>query len=297
MRQLATVLAALAVIPTGAAAAIAPAAPVLVSVEQSARHPGATWTLPPNVESEVVEVATTPDVASDGSFWRENVVLVDRVNGSDTRWLYAEQVPPGTYYVHVQGLDNSCLSTEGRACGLAWSNVMELRLPDDSPTLVFHQAIGDVRLGTARSAVEKKYGSGSVRTFRNYFPIGTKYARRVLTRVTYRLHGGELVVDYVGGQARVVHTTSSYYRTRSGVGVGTRIPLGRCHWRNFTVTTEQGKQTYRQCDHRWGDFVWEGDCGDAWLAGNRRVLTALFTSRGKVSGITLGDPDVILYCF
>jgi hypothetical protein len=48
----------------------------------------------------------------------------------------------------------------------------------------------------------------------------------------------------------------------------------------------------------WGDFEWEGDCGDAWLAGNRRVLTVLFTGRGRrITAVLTGDPDVVLYCF
>jgi len=105
--------------------------------------------------------------------------------------------------------------------------VVELAIPGDAPTLVFHGAVGDIELGMSRSAVERRYGGGDVETLRGYSLAGTRYARRVLTRVRYQLHGGVVAVDYVGADVKVVHTTSGFYKTRRGVGVGTRIPLGR----------------------------------------------------------------------
>jgi hypothetical protein len=76
-----------AAIPSDAAAA----PPVLVSVTDVKRHPSATWALPPNVKPRVVEVATRPDVASDGSFFFENVKAMDVLEDFQTTWLSAYQ--------------------------------------------------------------------------------------------------------------------------------------------------------------------------------------------------------------
>jgi hypothetical protein len=45
------------------------APPVLSTVGHTDRHPTATWQLPPGVESRVAEVATSPEIASDGYFF------------------------------------------------------------------------------------------------------------------------------------------------------------------------------------------------------------------------------------
>jgi hypothetical protein len=72
----------------------------------------------------------------------------------------------------------------------------------------------------------------------------------------YRLHGGKIWVDY-DSRSRVTDFgfTTPYYRTRSGFGVGSKIPLGPCH----TTPTNA-------CEHRWHGFVYnprlrEKPCG------------------------------------
>src|SRR5215210_2008137 len=117
---------------------------------------------------------------------------------TDTKQVYAstaEQLRPATYYVHVRGYESSCPAPNTGSCGPAWSNVVELAIPGDAPTLVFHGAVGDIELGMSRSAVERRYGGGDVETLRGYSLAGTRYARRVLTRVRYQLHGGVVAVD------------------------------------------------------------------------------------------------------
>jgi hypothetical protein len=70
--------------------------PTLVSVGHVKRHPTAQWTLPPNVEAWSVQIATSPETASDGSFFSENVVDFGSVAPTDTRWLGADRLKPGT---------------------------------------------------------------------------------------------------------------------------------------------------------------------------------------------------------
>jgi hypothetical protein len=122
-----SVLAALIVTPTAAYAA----APTLSSVGLVKRHPTAAWTLPAGVESVGIEVASAPDVASDGSFFSRNRVIRRTVKGEATSWRYGLQLTkPGTYYVHVQGYDPSCYDADPPcATAFQWSNVSKLVVP------------------------------------------------------------------------------------------------------------------------------------------------------------------------
>ena len=155
----------------------------------------------------------------------------------------------------------------------------------DRPSIVFNTSIGNARLGMSRSDVVHTYGVGRTERLPHYFPVGVKYHGKVLVRTTYRVHRGHLVVSYVDRHVKMVETTSRYYRTASGVGVGTRIPRGPCHW-----------DQYGGCQHRWRSFVYD-ECGGAWVGGTRRVTTVLYVRKSRVYEIQLGDVDVVLYCF
>jgi hypothetical protein len=102
-----------AAIVAAAAAALLPspavaAPPVLVSASHVDRHPEATWTLPPGVTSQVAEVATSPATSTDGYFFSENVKAIDILERAQTHWVYNLQLDPGTYYLHIAGLDEPC---------------------------------------------------------------------------------------------------------------------------------------------------------------------------------------------
>jgi hypothetical protein len=155
----------------------------------------------------------------------------------------------------------------------------------DKPSIVFHKAIGDVRLGMTRSQVQVTYGRGRTQRWGNYFPVGVKYHGKVLYCTTYWVHRGKLIVSYVGGRVKMVETTSRYYRTVAGVGIGTKIPRGPCH-----------PDQYGGCQYRWRGFQYD-ECGGAWLGGTRRVTTVLYVRKGSVYRVQLGDDSVVLYCF
>jgi hypothetical protein len=155
----------------------------------------------------------------------------------------------------------------------------------DRPSIVFNTSIGDVRLGMSRDDVAGTYGVGTSKRFRHYFPVRVKYYGKVLVRTTYRVHRGKLIVSYVDGRVKMVETTSRYYRTVLGVGVGTRIPRGPCHY-----------DKYGGCQHRWRSFQYD-ECGGAWLGGTRRLTTVLYVRKSRVYRVQLGEDDVVLYCF
>ena len=97
----------------------------------------------------------------------------------------------------------------------------------DPPVLVPWHRIGDIALGTPRKDVLREYGSEP--------------------EPGYRLHGGRVQVAFDGGRVAGIWFSSRYYRTKSGFGVGSRIPYGRCH-----------RTRSSRCERRWHGFTWNG---------------------------------------
>jgi hypothetical protein len=102
----------------------------------------------------------------------------------------------------------------------------------DPPLLVPWNRIGDVALGESKSRVEHEYGP-----------------QRGFPQPSYRLHGGKVWVTFDAGRVSAFGFDTPYYRTKSGFGVGSNIPLGPCH-----------RSATSKCEHRWHGFVW-----NAWV--------------------------------
>jgi hypothetical protein len=110
-------LAALALLPAGAAAV---SAPVLTSVTQtSTRHIKVAWS--GQFQSPIVEVATSPGVDTTGYFTDQNAVS-QPLDDFETSWE-SDPFPAGTYYVHVGGIDPNCLS-----CSFQFSSVRQIKI-------------------------------------------------------------------------------------------------------------------------------------------------------------------------
>ena len=99
----------------------------------------------------------------------------------------------------------------------------------DPPVLVPWHRIGNIALGASRESVLREYGPEP--------DLG------------YRLHRGRIQVGFDGGRVTSIWFTTRYYRTKSGFGVGSRIPLGQCH-----------RTSSSRCEHHWHGFVW-----NAWV--------------------------------
>jgi hypothetical protein len=106
----------------------------------------------------------------------------------------------------------------------------------DPPVLVPWSRVGGISLSEARAAVYRDYGAAN-------FHVVQRWGNN--TQGYFRLHGSRLVITFYGGHVGEIGFTTAYYRTKSGFGVGSRIPLGLCH---HTVT--------RSCEHRWHGFVY-----------------------------------------
>jgi hypothetical protein len=102
-----------------------------ISVGQTRHHLTATWTLPPGVEPELIEVANEPHTGTDGSFLEENREELDVLESGQTSYIDPEQLGLGTYWVHIRTLDNNCSRVESSTC-FAWSNIATLTIKIDA---------------------------------------------------------------------------------------------------------------------------------------------------------------------
>lgn len=156
----------------------------------------------------------------------------------------------------------------------------------DATTLVWNHQAGAVTLGMQQAAVEYVYGP-STKTDRWTLPhVDSKYHDKVVHAERYRIASHMLWAWYIGQTVRVVETSSPYYRTMAGIGVGSSIPLGSCVKRKG------------YCEYRWHDFrLLACGGGQMWVAATRTTQTVLYMKRGKVTNIQIGSPDVILLCY
>ena len=131
----------------------------------------------------------------------------------------------------------------------------------DPPIFVRWSRIGDISLEGFKEEVEAEYGPEP--------------------RDGYRLHGSRVDVTFDHGQVSEIRFSTPYYRTKSGFGVGSRIPLGPCH-----------RTMGYPCLHLWHGFMWnltlrEKPCPRSLPATVRNFLKPWFfieVHRGRVSG-------------
>jgi hypothetical protein len=125
------------------------------------------------------------------------------------------------------------------------------------PLLVPWHQIGDISLGEPRTRVEEEYGSPG-----HGFHVIQRYGDAI--QGWYRgIHGSEVIVTFYGHTVGELFLHSPYYRTKSGLGVDSKIPLGRCHVRRIALNG---------CERRWHRFVY-----NAWA---RETLCNCWTKVG-----------------
>jgi hypothetical protein len=98
------------------------AAPVLKSVGEDSRHLTASWT--PALDAPLIEVATSPATEMGSMYFAEaNTVVSQPLDDGQTSFTSAQALSPDTYYVHVSGIDESCLQ-----CGTQFSSIVSIRI-------------------------------------------------------------------------------------------------------------------------------------------------------------------------
>jgi hypothetical protein len=154
----------------------------------------------------------------------------------------------------------SCLAFAGSNLALAHA-----RSAGDPPRLVPWSKVGDISLGEPRARVEQEYGSVG----HGYHVL---FGSRGHVQGYYLLHGTKVHVTFDGGRVAEIGFSTPYYRTTSGFGVGSTIPLGPCH-----------RTAKYRCERRWHGFVWnewsrEKLCGCWTKAGLGRQSLPLTTA-------------------
>jgi hypothetical protein len=94
------------------------------------------------------------------------------------------------------------------------------RIVADPPRIVLWHLIGRAGLRMSRVELERTYGPP--------YYVGPEPPQ-------YEVPGGVLFVSYIQGKVVSVATNSRRYRTRTGLGVGTRIPFRPGSWHGFRL--------------------------------------------------------------
>jgi hypothetical protein len=142
---------------------------------------------------------------------------------------------------------------------------------NDPPRIVPWHEIGSVGIGMTPARIEYGYGAADRYGF-------------------YSVHGGHLNlwVGYYKNHVAFVATKSPYYRTLSGIGVGSTIPLGPCHHVHGTCRYTWNGFTYRRSTTRGeGNPIGDGNWTRWTKYGGYRVQVFLFVRRGVVIYVAL----------
>jgi hypothetical protein len=145
---------ALFVVVAGVLLVLAPAAQAAPPVLQSVSFDNATktltvnWSLPPGVESRVLEANTNPAVDSEGYFlfgandgyYGANIIF-ELPDSASTQWVHSyPDLPPGLYYIHVGGFDPNCVDCPIREwSGLGTFTVAAKNKPPRLLSVRWHQ--------------------------------------------------------------------------------------------------------------------------------------------------------------
>jgi hypothetical protein len=92
----------------------------------------------------------------------------------------------------------------------------------DPPFFVPWHRVGDFALGEPEARVIRDYGR---------FRVVQSYGDTV--EAYYRLHATKVYVSFYKSRVSALGFQTPYYRTSSGFGVGSRIPVGHGRWHGF----------------------------------------------------------------
>jgi hypothetical protein len=128
-------------VPAGVAQATPP---TLTAVSQSAQKLSATWTLPPAMVADFIEVASSPAVESDGYFPNKSTVMYDpNIGDFQTSYVSLLQFPAGTYYVHVAAFSTmKCRTGDEPDCVDEFSPIVAFTVPVGEDKITAFAAVG-----------------------------------------------------------------------------------------------------------------------------------------------------------
>jgi hypothetical protein len=171
---------------------------------------------------------STDDVNPRIDVTTEDGVLVGSCVPAPTECFLSAPLANGSYSWTLFFQNRRCDGYMGEICDLvervAGPRRLEVAVPRIEPrVLVLDRAIGAARLGMASDEAHALYGE----------PLRTRGATEV-----FSISGGILEITFTAGRATAVSTTSRYYRTSAGLGVGAKAPRG---WRQVGRDLVRGR--------------------------------------------------------
>ena len=145
---------------------------------------------------------------------------------------------------------------------LAASSGPEASVTKQEPVaIVVGHAIGHARIGMSEAALVRAYGAPSRRA---------PYRDGNGAFLVFRVHGAELRAAVFAGRVTSIETTSSYYRTATGVGVGRPLSLIPKRLPKFRV------------DH----------CIGGYSHRTTRAFTGFYGAAGLVTTVLIASPEI-----
>lgn len=176
-------------------------------------------------------------------------------------------------------MKGAILATVVAALGLVpagWGAPAKSSAGIDPSVLTFNKQISSIWIGESMSRVEYNWDQGSPAKL-GLMPWSCLYMMEsggcVLNggMVAYRVNGGKVGVGFYNGRVVFVITTSPYYKSPSGIGVGSVIPYGTHH------TFDGTSFSYVSQGKFWGNWVSKNSLSlpqknwNHWLAAVRRT--------------------------
>jgi hypothetical protein len=111
-------------------------APTITDAGRRDHHVRVSWTLPPGMLNDYLEIASSPDTYQSGffrgAFLGQNVRFGDLLDWSDSSYETLVDFPPGTYYLHVADFaPATCPTDDARTCLDEFSPTVAITIPPD----------------------------------------------------------------------------------------------------------------------------------------------------------------------
>jgi hypothetical protein len=166
------------------------------------------------------------------------------------------------------------------ALGFCANSVFGLPTHSDPPVLVPWSRVGDISLGEPFARVAAEYGGAG-----HGFQVVSRNGDTV--QGSYTLHHGRVILSLIAGRVFIIDFATPYYRTASGFGIGSQIPLNQREWHGFLFHKTFPGDPSRTC----GCWMKVGNGATSLPATGANVSTqpvyTILTTGGRVTEIML----------
>jgi class 3 adenylate cyclase len=158
----------------------------------------------------------------------------------------------------------------------------QIKAGEDSNAIFPGRSIGALRLGMSTSEVKALFGSAVERPWVAHGKNGT--------RMTYPAPSGVLAATFYDDRAVQLYTTSSYYSTEDGVGVGRNAPSFRSPEQRDAALQRGELEEIEPGVYAWRGYVWLDESNSYCLRGEKAATQLLQTGfTGRIVTVAITD--------